>query len=286
MRWCGFNDGEQGLLRRSGEKSMRLIRPGVVAAFAGLAVAGAAPAPAPEQVVLTSAVLARTLDTRSAWVLAARQGPAVEDPGGNQAPGAITLCLRQGASGPCDPQLREALGATPVDTLFSAPHYLDEARVVGGRGASDQPLLLVRTASLHSGDGDQFVLTQALAYQRDADRFVRVYDHVTGKNNNQEVRYVEAGPLGGDIVSAEPTSDAPFGFWVAVDVPAPGSAYREALRYRSATHYGDGNALTVIDSEMPNIQRHLGVWRPGTPLPLPAGPCPRPRLVRMELWCG
>ena len=260
-----------------------LIRLGMVSALAGLAVAGAAPVP--EQVVLTSAVLAGTLGTRSAWLLMSRQGPAVEDMADNEAPGVITLCLRKGA-GPCDPQVRDALGTTPADALFSEPHYLDEARVVGGRGASGQPLLLVRTASLHSGDGDQLVLTQALAYQRDADRFVRVYDHVTGRNNNQEVRYVEAGPLGGDIVSVEPTSDAPFGFWVVVDAPVPGSAFREALRYRSATRYGDGNALRVIDSEMPNIQRRLGVWRPGAPLPLPGGPCPRPRLVREELWCG
>ncbi len=261
-----------------------LIRLGMVSALAGLAVAGAAPVP--EQVVLTSAVLAGTLGTRSAWLLMSRQGPAVEDMADNEAPGVITLCLRKEASGPCDPQVRDALGTTPADAPFSEPHYLDEARVVGGREASGQPLLLVRTASLHSGDGDQLVLTQALAYQRDADRFVRVYDHVTGRNNNQEVRYVEAGPLGGDIVSVEPTSDAPFGFWVVVDAPVPGSAFREALRYRSATRYGDGNALRVIDSEMPNIQRRLGVWRPGAPLPLPGGPCPRPRLVREELWCG
>ncbi len=263
---------------------MRLIRLGMVSALAGLAVAGAAPVP--EQVVLTSAVLAGTLGTRSVWLLVSRQGPAVEDMADNEAPGVITLCLRKKASGPCDPQVRNSLGTTPADALFSEPHYLDEARVVGGRGASGQPLLLVRTASLHSGDGDQLVLTQALAYQRDADRFVRVYDHVTGRNNNQEVRYVEAGPLGGDIVSVEPTSDAPFGFWVVVDAPASGSAFKEALRYRSATHYGDGNALRVIDSEMPNIQRRLGVWRPGAPLPLPGGSCPRPHLVRMELWCN
>ncbi len=231
----------------------------------------------------------RSLGTWSAWLLVARQGPPVEDPGGNQAPGVITLCLRKGSSGPCDPQVRDALGAAPADELFSEPHYLDEARVVsgrgGGRGAAGRPLLLVRTASLHSGDGDPLVLTRALAYQRDADRFVPVYDHVTGRNN-QEVRYVEAGPLEGDIISVEPTSDAPFGFWMVVDVPAPGSAFKEELRYRSATRYSDSNALTVIDSEMPNIQQHLGVWRPGSPLPLPAGPCPRPRLVRTELWCG
>ena len=262
----------------------RLIRLGMVSVVAGSAVAHAAPAP--EQGVVASIGLADALRTRSAWQLVTVQGPPVEDPGGNEAPGIVTLCLRKGTSGPCDPQLLDTLRAASTGDLFSEPHYLDEARVVHGRGTAGRPLLLVRTASLHSGDGDQLVLTQVLAYQRDADRFVRVYAHVVGTNNDQEVRYVEAGPLDGDIVSVEPTSDAPFGFWVAVSVPASGSNYKEALRYRSATRYGDGNALPVIDSEMPNISQRLGVWRPGSPLPLPADPCPRPHLVRAELWCG
>jgi hypothetical protein len=58
------------------------------------------------------------------------------------------------------------------------------------------------------------------------------------------------------------------------------------LRYRSATHYGDGNRLAVIDSEMPNIQKKLGLWKPGQKLPLPQAGCQRPRLVRTELWCN
>lgn len=57
------------------------------------------------------------------------------------------------------------------------------------------------------------------------------------------------------------------------------------LRYRSVTRYGDGNALAVIDSDMPALQRRLGLWRPGQPLPVPDR-CPAPRLVRGELWCA
>ena len=130
------------------------------------------------------------------------------------------------------------------------------------------------------------VLTQVLAYQRRLDRFVRIYEHLTGTNNNQEVRYVDAGPLRSDIISVEPTMDAPFGFWVSVNALMPGHLYQQVLRYRSATRYQDGNSLAVIDSEMPNIEQHLGFWRLGSPLPLPAGPCSRPHLIRMELWCG
>jgi len=37
---------------------------------------------------------------------------------------------------------------------------------------------------------------------------------------------------------------------------------------------------------MPNILKRLRLWKPGQPLPLPAGRCPRPRLVKSELWCS
>jgi hypothetical protein len=47
--------------------------------------------------------------------------------------------------------------------------------------------------------------------------------------------------------------------------------------------------LSVIDSEMPNIELHLGLWHPGLPLPVPTSPehpCRNPRLSHTELWCG
>lgn len=145
--------------------------------------------------------------------------------------------------------------------------------------------MLLRTTNLPSGDGNQAVFTQLLAYRRQSDRFERVYAYQVGKNNNQEVRFIASGPLAGDVISAEPTSDAPFGFWIAVSRLGADQTYHQTLRYRSATHYGDGNRLAVINSETPNVEARLGVWRPGAPLPLPAGPCPKPRLAQMELWC-
>jgi hypothetical protein len=36
---------------------------------------------------------------------------------------------------------------------------------------------------------------------------------------------------------------------------------------------------------MPNMAQRLGLWTPGSPLPLPAGDCPSPHLVKMALWC-
>ena len=181
-----------------------------------LAVQSAA-APPPATTEIASIDLSRPFGTRSAWQFTATQAPPIPDPFGpddGTVPGAITLCLHKGAEGPCDPQLQAKLFDTSDVPAFSERHYLEAARIVRSHGASGQPLLLIVSASLHSGDGDQLVLTQVMAYQRGQDRFTRVYEHWTGTNNNQDVRFVETGPLAGDIIAAEPSETAPYGYWV------------------------------------------------------------------------
>jgi len=246
-----------------------------------MAVTQAAPAPTP----LMTLDLEKPFSTRSAWRFTATQDADVADPTGfldDKVPGPVHLCLRKTPAAPCDPSLKATVGEPGKSDFFIEPHELAQARIV--HGPTGQALLLVQTGSVHSGNGDQLVRTQVLAYQSAEDRFERVYEHMTGHNNNQQVRYIETGPLKGDIVSVEPTQDAPFGFWVVVSAPADGG-FRQVLRYRSATRYGDGNPLAVIDSEMPNMAQRLGLWKPGSPLPLPAGACPSPHLVHMALWC-
>ncbi len=253
----------------------------------GLAIALAVVVPS----VAMAATAIKTLDltkpftTRSAWRFTATQEAPVNDPTGFQddkVPGPIHLCLRKAGVASCDPSLRATVANPSDNDVFLAPHDLASAEIV--HGPSGQPLLFVQAGSAHSGNGDQLVRTQVLAYRADQDRFERVYEHQTGHNNNQEVRYIASGLLKGDIVSVEPTQDAPFGFWVVVNAPASGG-FKEVLRYRSATRYGDGNPLAVIDSEMPNIAQRLGLWKAGQPMPLPARACPKPHLVRMALWC-
>jgi hypothetical protein len=253
-----------------------------VLAFA-MAVSAAAAAPAAS--VVSSLDLAKPFATRSDWRFTATQGPPVEGVMGDPAPGPIQLCLRAGASNPCDPALQGALRTGQADDIFADAHYLNAVNILQPRGPASLPILWVQAASLYSGDGDQVITTQVLAYNRAKDSFARIYEHVTGHNNNQEVRFIAAGPLKGDIISVEPTDMAPYGFWATVNAFTPGGPYKRVLRYRSATHYGDGNPLAVIDSEMPNVEQHLGLWKPGAPLPLPAGPCPKPQLKGGELWC-
>jgi hypothetical protein len=252
-----------------------------LALTAAPALAASAAMPGP---VMAPLDLKAPFATHSPWRLTATQGPQVEDPTGEMAPGAITLCLSRDAGRTCDPAPNRALRLPGGDDVFAQPHFLLRARAV--RPSGNAPLLLLELASFHAGNGDQRVSLQLYAYDRAHDAFRLAYAHRTGRNNNQEIRYVEAGPLSGAVIASEPTGDAPFGYWITVDRPAPGGPFKQVLRFRSATTYGDGNPLTVIDSEMPNIQRKLGIWHPGMALPLPARACPHPRLVREALWCN
>ena len=217
--------------------------------------------------------------TRSAWRLVATNGPPVKDYGDNDAPGALTLCLHKGPTAPCiSGPVTFPVATAATDGPAWEPHYLLTAKVVYPRGPNAAPFLLVVTGSLNSWDGDQVVSTQLVAYDIGRDAFRRVYGDRTGHNNNQEIRFVTGGALRGAVISAEPQEHAPYGYWIVVDKLMPEDAYRQALRYPSATRYNDGNSLAVIDPEMPSIERRLGLWKPGEPIPTPGQgkPCLTP----------
>jgi hypothetical protein len=273
-------------------------RIGLVAALVGLigpaAMAQGSPRdlashPAPQGAQLD---LTKAFHTRSAWLLVVTEGSPVKDHGENDAPGALSLCLHKGPTGPCvSAPVTPSLRTAPSDYAAWEPHYLLTAKVVYPRGPKAAPLLLIITGSLNSGDGDQIVATQLVAYDAGQDAFQRVYAKSTGHNNNQEVRFVTNGPLRGSVITAEPQEHLPYGYWIVVKSLAPAGGYRQVLRYRSATLYNDGNPLAVIDSEMPSIERRLGLWTPGQPIPTPhlngnLKPCLKPTLRHAELWCG
>jgi len=251
-----------------------------------LALAAAPVGAQPVTKVISSIDLSRPFVTRSAWTFTATQGPDVDDPTGSpgeKAPGAITLCLSRDSGRTCDPAVTAVMTKLFPEDIFDQPHFLLDARIEALPGS--RPFLWVRTGSFLSGDSDQRVVTQALVYDRVRDRFISAYHHVDGHNNNQDVRYVTAGPLRGDIVTVESPSGPPFTYVLTVSRMSARGVFRPILHYRTATRYGDGNGLAVIDSDMANLERHLGLWRPGLPLPLPASSCAKPHLVRMELWC-
>jgi hypothetical protein len=252
-------------------------------AVSGAQGQGVGPHPAQDKLI-SSIDLSQSIGTKSSWRFMALQGPdTTESVTMGPIPGKIRLCVTRDNGASCFPSLDHVLRSSAGDDDYSDPRYLTDARIVHPR--TDRPLLFIQAASQQSGDGDQRVATMALAYDHAQDSFSLVYAKQTGRNNNQEIRYITDGPLLGEIISAEPTDNAPFGFWITVDRLGPTAGYKQVLRYRSATRYGDGNTLAVIDSDMPNILQKLSLWHPGMKLPLPVGECSKPRLIGRELWC-
>lgn len=240
--------------------------------------------------------LTRPFDTVSPWALVVAQKPNPPAEPDLEDHGPIAVCLVKVLTPHC-------MGKYPLHgrwlewyakygsylSWYVTAYDLDTAGVVYASKDKTRPLLLLKTYSARSGDGNSNIRTVLFDYDRQEDRFHQVFDHLSGgSNNNQAARFVEHGPLQGDVIVDYPTSNAPFAYWIEVYAPGKTGQYARILRYRSHTHYGDGNPLPVADSEMPAIMERLGLWRPGdalpVPQPLPAN-CGRLVLNRGEEWC-
>lgn len=209
--------------------------------------------------------LTQPFATKSPWALVvaqdARPAPADLSMMGNAGP--IAVCFVKGLTPGCT----EARGHAGDDWFDMANGLRAAAVVFAGSG---QPLLMLQTLSAHGMNGNANFETKLFRYDRKTDDFRPVFVNVNGgTNNNAATRFVEHGPLQGDVIIDHPTSDAPYAYWIEVYAPGKSGLYARILRYRSITHYGDGNPLPVADSEMPEIMKRLGFWKPGDALPLP-----------------
>ena len=107
-------------------------------------------------------------------------------------------------------------------------------------------------------------------YDRGADRFVRVFLNLTGRNNNQNTRFVESGPLQGDVIVDVPTENAPYGYWIEVYRANESDSTHRFSAIAVARITEMASPLAVADSEMPERLSYLGLWKPGDALPVPA----------------
>lgn len=244
--------------------------------------------------IITHLDLTQPFQTKSRWTLVAVKQPdeesSAEDGVGNRR-GAISLCFVQNSEPDCSEEMflakyREAkisfdYGPGPFYELFTS------GVVFAGPGKT-LPLLRIKTCTMSGANGNCGVSTFLFAYDRKADAFRVVFFNMMGRNNNQEARFVENGPLLGSVIAAYPTNDAPFVYFVEVYRRISDGEYSRVLRYRGNTRYGDGNPLAVIDSEMPETLRRLGLWKTGNALPVP--PRMPKRCTRLVMrkgveWC-
>lgn len=238
--------------------------------------------------------LTQTFQTKSRWSLVVAKQPdeesSVTDGVGDRM-GAVSFCFVENDEPDCSEEMflakyREA----KVSFVSGEPafHELIASDVVFSGPGRTLPLLKIKSCMNRGANGNCGVSTFLFAYDRKAERFRVVFFNMMGRNNNQETRVVENGPLLGSVIVAYPTSDAPFTYFVEVYKRTSDSDYPLALRYRGHTGYGDGNPLAVIDAEMPETLRRLGLWKIGDALPVPPrmpGGCTRLVMRKGVEWC-
>jgi hypothetical protein len=237
--------------------------------------------------------LTAAFGTRSDWTLVVVAN-ALDDSRVTQSDDAydrpISICLVRGTIPDCSQEKFRAWYRSRDPAYANQKHLFFEyfkSRVV--HTGDGRALLNLELCTQHAFNGDCGVSTFLLAYDRPNDRFRVVLGSVVGRNNNQETRFIDHGPLRGAVVVAEPTVRAPFVYSIEVHRPAADGTYRLALQYRGRTGYEDGNPLPVIDSEMPTILSHFGVWKPGDPPPMPPAlpeGCSRVQVRRGVEWCA
>lgn len=248
--------------------------------------------------VLAHLDLTAPFRTRSPWMLVVAQ----ELPHPSRSPDdidafrAVSVCFVKGEVPDCSEQaVQDGFKARGFDLAASPPgtgtrpfYHLLDSRIVFRGPARTKPLLLLKACSWHGVDGSCARSTLLYDYDHAADRFRLVFLGVEGTNNNQETRFMESGPLRGDVVAVYPTSNAPYTYFVDVYRPDAVGRYVSTLHFRGRTGYGDHNPLAVIDSEMPEILGRLGDWKRGDALPAPAQMpqgCRRLMLRDGVEWC-
>jgi hypothetical protein len=225
--------------------------------------------------VVTHLDLTQPFQTKSRWSFVAAKQPdeesSVGDGAGNRR-GAISLYFVENDEPDCSEVVFLAKYREEKISVDSGPgpfYELFASDVVFTGPGKTLPVLRIKSCTMSGANGDCGVSTFLFAYDRKAERFRVVFFNMMGRNNNQEARLVENGPLLGSVIVAFPTNDAPFTYFVEVYKRTSDSEYSRVLRYRGNTHYGDGNPLAVIDSEMPETLRRLGLWKTGDALPVP-----------------
>lgn len=203
-------------------------------------------------------------------------------------PNPITICFVHNQNPECAERTLFPIADAYTDVKGRLFHQFRGARVVYAAAHRMAPLLMITACSQSGANGNCGIYTLLFRYDRSGDRFHLTFHDAVPRNNNGATRFMEEGPLQGDVVSATPTGNAPYAYFVSVFCPDPTGGYTRILRYRSKTHYNDGNKLSVVDSDMPELLGRLGIWKASDPLPTPSvlpRDCTKLVLRNGEEWC-
>jgi len=243
--------------------------------------------------VVSKADLTSALNTATKWNLVITHEP--DDSGIDGVVGSLHFCFVHNGKAAC-PDVCMPSGVvlnnsrtchSQNGTAYNAFEGLSSFQTVGKAKAN----LIVATVAWTGGASAFWYGPVIWAYHRQSDSFERIFSAVENLSNNGEVRFIPAGPLAGDVVLNQLTYSWPYRYDIVVyGLLSPGR-YVKVLDYNGNTTEGDGNSLSVIDAEMPEIERRLGYWKTGDLLPtIPQAAIPSQcktpiRLQKGLAWC-
>ena len=128
--------------------------------------------------------------------------------------GPIFLCLVKESSPDCALHFYKQVSSDMPE--IDTPYHLFVGNVVYANQNKSNPLLFVKVCGAQGPNGNCGIATALYRYDKRTDRFTRVFLNLTGRNNNQDTRFVESGPLQGDVIVDYPTENAPYTYWIEV----------------------------------------------------------------------
>lgn len=234
--------------------------------------------------------LTQPFHTRNAWTLKISYGNSdifSEDP-------PLQICFSSHNKQACVSNivpdcaaLSETSGCFVKDGYQLQFQMLYDVRTV--KPKTGRPLLVLDVSS-EGGDGPYEPSGPIVfAYNTKTDSFNRVFTDTRSGNTNGDIRVLKSGPLAGDIIADEATSKRPYPYKIILYRPSANGSYHLVLSYLGQSRWGDGNSLGVLDAEMPEIMRRMGVWNASQALPVPSNNpfnCTNYMRKKGIEWCG
>jgi hypothetical protein len=181
------------------------------------------------------------------------------------------------------------------DSCSPGRNVFDSVEIVYPDEAKSQPLL--EAISHLEVDGPSVGLEDNDFWTYDAvlDKFSSAFSNQIWRDSGEETRLITAGPLRGDIIVSRITVRASPRYMIEVYKPSEmlkrtvfPSSFIKFYQYESRTRSDDDNRLPVIDAEMPEIFRRLGLHAPKNIedyiKDVPEG-C-KPQMRNGLLWCA
>jgi hypothetical protein len=210
--------------------------------------------------VVSDTDLGASLRIKSNWHLIVTHEP--DDSGITAVIGNLHFCFQDQSTKSCQEQCfpdgvvlddRDTCGDGGI--LYNVYHWLRTYPAIGTPKAA----LVVADVAWTGGGSGEPTGPIVWRYDQNSNRFRRIFVAIEQPSSNGEVRFIDYGPLAGDVILDQLTRSWPYRYQITVYRLTEAVRYNEVISYAGQSKEGDGNTLAVIDAEMPEIEFRLSI---------------------------